>query len=75
MSGGGERDGDGTLMVQLSLSKLYVLIHFCCDGEHLQSFPAEQTQMAANSSQASPAEELTAFYGLAVESALDNTLQ
>lgn len=62
-------------MVQLSLSKIYVLIHFCWDGEHLQSFPAKQIQMAGNSSETSPAEELTAFYGPAFGSSLDNTLQ
>ena len=62
-------------MVQLSLSKLYVLIHFCWDGEHLHRFPAKQIQMAGNSSETLPAQELTAFYGLALESSLDNTLQ
>lgn len=62
-------------MVQLTLSKLYVLVHFCWDGEHLQSFPAKRIQMAGNKWGTPPAEELTGFYGPALESSLDNTLQ
>lgn len=77
---GGKRERcDETLIVQLSPSKLYALIHFCSNGEQLQSFPAKQIQMAWNGSKspalASPAEELAAFYGLALESTQDNTLQ